>query len=375
MYRIYVLIVLFLFPPLIQAATIENDSILVYVDEETGRMFLSTLAGKAEIQGDEKVDLLFFDNPPSSYTVIYVNNDAYIFGGQRGTFLKRPLTLGKSILTIWENELVNVELTIRFIGRKDSGVEDGVLISYRVENRTEYSLSVGLRILFDTYLGEKGRCHFTAPDAGEICYESEFQKSEIPSTWMSVGQPGNCASCLRGVLKEGSMIAPDKIVFANYRALRENLGYYRIRKKKTFDYPPYSMNDSAVSLYYNPASLPAGQWRAYSTIIGLCDEGEYAEETVEIEKQEDIVQRPSVQEASPPLKEEKIETTDKINLDRIQKELKDIELLMSSRQKINEIIEGLNQILETDDKLLDEEEAIRMKKTLKELEEMAGSLD
>jgi len=52
MYRIIVLIVLFLFPPLIQAATIENGFILVYVDEETGRMFLSTVAGKADIQGD-----------------------------------------------------------------------------------------------------------------------------------------------------------------------------------------------------------------------------------------------------------------------------------------------------------------------------------
>jgi hypothetical protein len=375
MNRIIVLIVFFLFPPLMQAATIENDFILVYVDEETGRMFLSTVAGKADIQGDEKVDLLFFDNPPSSYTVIYVNDDAYIFGGQRGTFVKRPLTLGKSISTIWENEIVNVELTIRFIGRKDSGVEDGMLISYRVENKTEHSISVGLRILLDTYLGEKGRCHFTAPDVGEICNESEFQKSEIPLTWMSVGLPGDCASCLRGVLKEGSMIAPDKIVFANYRALRENLGYYRIRKKRTFDYPPYSMNDSAVTLYYNPASLQAGQWRAYSTILGLCDEGEYAEETVEIGKQEEIVQQPSEQETSLPLKEERIETLDKINLNRIKKELKDIKLLMSSRQKINEIIEGLNQILETDDKWLDEEEAIRMKNTLKELEEMPRSLD
>ena len=53
-----------IFPALLCAATLSNKYLLVDVDGETGRLFLSTVEGHENIEGDEKVSLLFFDRPP-----------------------------------------------------------------------------------------------------------------------------------------------------------------------------------------------------------------------------------------------------------------------------------------------------------------------
>ena len=105
MRRCFLIILIFLFPSFVSAATIENQYLLIDVDDDTGRIFLSSVGGDLNIEGDEKLNLLFYDRPPSSYTVIYVNDDAIIFGSTRGSFQKRPIAIGKSISAIWENNL------------------------------------------------------------------------------------------------------------------------------------------------------------------------------------------------------------------------------------------------------------------------------
>ena len=98
----YFMVPLILIPSLLLSATLSNKHLLVDVDEETGRIFLSTVEGKEDVVGDERINLLFFDKPPSSYTLVYVNRDVVVFGGERGTYVKRPVTIGDRIETVWE---------------------------------------------------------------------------------------------------------------------------------------------------------------------------------------------------------------------------------------------------------------------------------
>ena len=369
--KFFLVIILLLLPSVIPAATIENKHLLVDVDDETGRIYLSTVEGCSDILGDERINLLFFDRPPASYTVIYVSNDAFIYGSHRGRFTKRPVTVGKSISAFWENNLISVLQNVQFIQRKSSGIEDGVLITYTIENKTDFPLDTGIRFLFDTSLGEKGKYHFDIPGTGKICYETEFGKNELPDYWLSVGLSEDTSICLRGVIKENVVTSPDKIVFANYKALRESYYYYRIRKKNTFDFPPHSRNDSAVAIYYNPTELAAGASRKYSTILGLCGEGEYGEDEGEILE---VKEKPGDQEL-PLEKEEKIEPEVKphreVDADLIKKELAKIDELRGSLEKINNLIEQINLILDTEEKIIEEDELMRLKNTLIELEQMS----
>ena len=356
-----------IFPALLCAATLSNKYLLVDVDEETGRLFLSTVEGHENIEGDEKLNLLFFDRPPSSYTVIYIDNDVVIYGSQRGSFTGRPITVGNRIEAVWENELISAAQSVEFIKRKKTRIEDGIIINYRIKNKSEYPQEVGIRILFDTYLGERGLYHFELPGNVKLRYETEFVDDNLPDSWLSKDFVENPQFCLRGVLKEDVVTLPDKVVFANYKSLREKLFYYRVRKKKKFDNLPYSKNDSAVAIYYNPGELGPGEEREYSTILGLSGEEEYGEEVIEIIGIEE----------EPPEEEEplKIPLRDDVDLEFLIQELARIRRIKGSIEDINRLIDELNQILKTENRIIGEEELNKFKKSLNELKKMREEIE
>ncbi len=371
MRRCFLTILLILIPAFASAATVENQYLLVDVDDETGRIFLSSVEGDLNVQGDEKLYLLFYDRPPSSYTVIYVNDDAMIFGSTRGHFQKRPMAIGKSISAIWENNIVRVTLDVEFIQRIDTEREDGALITYRVKNLTDIPQDIGIRILFDTYFGEKRKYHFSIPGTGPVEFELELEREELPSLWVSTDTE-NPTHCLRGVIQGDVVTSPDKIIFANYKSLRENLFLYRVRGRNSFDNLPYSRDDSAVALFYEPVELGPGETRNFSTILGLCGDGEYGikEEIVKddaITESEEYVPKKPVEAESPS------EPLEEIDLELIQEELEKIKTIRGSLSEINILIEKINQFLESEDRKIGNEELIQLQSTLSELEDKLES--
>ena len=92
MSRVILLTVLLFGTPLffLYPATLNNQNLLVTVDDDTGRLFMATQGGLEHVEGDERRHLLFFDQPPASYTLIYLDDDLLIFGGESGPSVKSP---------------------------------------------------------------------------------------------------------------------------------------------------------------------------------------------------------------------------------------------------------------------------------------------
>ncbi len=325
----------------VYGSTIQNNYLVVSVDDNTGRIFLSTLNGKPDVKGDEKKALLFYDNPPSSYTLIYIDDDIFTFGNEPGK-MKAPVSLGKSIKTFWSYDKIDCTQAVSFVEREKNNVEDGVLISYLFENKDDRSHSVGLRILFDTYLGERGRYHFELSTGKRLNRETIISNNEIPEYWISRDKRG--IVCLRGVLKDNFAIKPTKVVFANYRYLFDNITFnIRLRHVRGFDYLPYSRGDSAVAIYFGPIELKPGKKIKYSTILGLCGNGKYkiSENVVKViqpvaKKDEKKVQKKNIYYVEDYKKFIKILNEGK----NLQKDL----------QKIDKLLETLNKELENRDK-------------------------
>ncbi|HEB30927.1 MAG TPA: hypothetical protein ENI15_08650 [Spirochaetes bacterium] len=362
---------LLLIPSLLTSATLSNKHLLVDVEEETARIFISTIDGKEDVEGDERINLLFFDKPPSSYTVLYVHRDAITFGGGRGIYIKRPVAIGDKIETIWEDKTVNVKQVVEFVKRKNTRTEDGVLITYTIKNISKYSRTVGLRILFDTSLGEKGIYHFELPTGEQIRYETEYLGDDQPRAWISKDTKRNPQHILRGVIRGELVTTPDKIVFANYKSLFENLFSYRIRRKRKFDYPPYSRNDSAVAIYFVPYDLDPGETREYSTVLGLSGEEEYGEDVVEIIQ---IEEEPGVIEEIIE-KPEEIKLKENIDLDLLNEELERIKRIRELIAEENRLMEEMNRILEIENNILKEEELNRLKEALDAIDEIRKNAD
>jgi len=323
------------------ASTIQNKYLLVTVDDETGRLFLSTVQGKTDIKGDEKKNLLFYDKPPSSYTLIYLDDDIVTYGDDIGKF--DPLISDSNSMKLkWIYQSIEILQEVRFVKRKNTGIKDGVLIKYTFRNMYTNVHRVGFRILFDTYLGENGKYHFELSNGEKLTGEKSFNKRNMPDYWVSKDKKG--IICLRGVLKDNSVTTPDRVVFANYKSLFENLKTYHIRRSRDFDYPPYSKNDSAVSLYYNPVKVNPGEEKTISTLLGLCGNGEYESE------------KPIVEVTVPKeeLNKEEKKTQQSVmyhvnNYKAFQAEVESISKLKKNIDSIDSLLKKINNLLEKKD--------------------------
>jgi hypothetical protein len=363
----------------LSAAVISNDTLFVEVDGDSARFFMSTVA-------DGGHPLLFYDTPPSSFTDVYVNDDVLIYGGDRGRFLEKPVALGNTIESTWRGAGITVTQTVRFLRRRDTGAEDGVLITYALRNESGSIVKTGVRIVFDTLLGEDGSVDFTLPGDVPIEYQTAFSGSDIPPDWLSrsVKNPG---LCLRGVLEGDLVSIPERVVFANYRTLQEYPWEVPIHKKARFDDLPYSRNDSAVAIYSPLYELEPQSTVEFSTLLGLCGEGAYEddveivemvnevpetlEEPLEILRQEpeievpgEVVMKEPEQEVSPETATPEPNKLSKRDLERIKRQLDKIRIVRGTLQDINQVLQEINDFLATDSKSINRSELERIIESL-----------
>jgi hypothetical protein len=340
------------------SATLANRHILVDVDGRTGRLFLSTLDGLEE-RGDERRHLLFNDSPPSSRFYVGVDDDLYLIGGERGTFSKEPVVIGNYIETIWENETFSVRQVVQWVRREETGVQDGVLVEHEVENRSSRGFSVSLYHIYDTYLGEKQRYHFTLADGERLEYETELSSASLPLWWASLEEDTNV--CLRGLLSGDLVSKPSKILFANYRELTRRLYVYRTGSRRRYHSPPNSRHDSAVALMFGPLFLQADELTRFSTILGLCGEGDYV-----LDSDTSVIQEKAYFTSAAPGDGQ---GAGREQIEEILSRIADIELIRGSVERMDEIIAELNGALESEAKTISAERLEEIERILQGLTE------
>jgi len=349
-------------------SVLSNSSILVDVDGSSGRVFFSTVNGRDDIEGDENSDLLFYDEPPSSYTIVYVDDELFVFGSVQGEFSLPPTNRNGSVETVWENDLVRVKQVVLFARGKDSGREEGLLVKYRVENKSKTRHSIGLRLLFDTCLGEKGKYHFQLFDGSKIEFETTLEKENLSAGWRSLSEkiPG---LCLSGITKGNIVTVPDKINFANYKTLQDNPEYNwvvpKTKQKRRFDNLPFSKSDSAVALYFKPSPVVPGGVLEYKTVLGLCGSEDYTLEVPETIVKEEIVkeiEKSASDLTQTPVKKAKLSAAELVG---IKKELEAIGLVRGSLDDINRILKRINEVLASEGKQIQEDELVDILDTLK----------
>ena len=64
------------------------------------------------------------------------------------------------------------------------------------------------------------------------------------------------------------MTKPNEVVLANWKRLNDSSWNYTVNTQRTFSSPPYSINDSAALLVYNPRIIPANQSDEISIAFG-----------------------------------------------------------------------------------------------------------
>jgi hypothetical protein len=163
-------------------------------------------------------------------------------------------------------ESLNLTITQAFTPVKtaNSTETNGVKITITIKNIGSSTVSAGFRMLLDTNLGEKND-HFIT-NRQIISKETLFKGTDGELFWVSKDRNYSLMGTIVDPLDKNAR-TPDMVHFANWRRLYNvpwTLGY---TPNRSFNYRPYSLRDSAVCYYWEPAELSAGESLTYSIYL------------------------------------------------------------------------------------------------------------
>jgi hypothetical protein len=246
------------------ALELKEGRIKLILHENNGRI---SIYYQNKLVSEEYTSLLLKQDPRTSGITLMINNrllrlgDTYEF--------KQSITNTRSGSAFeWESKQLKVTESFSFVTSPGSSIADGIKIDLEIENISEDSLSVGMKYLFDTYLGESTRndAHFYISDNSSIDTETSL-KGLLPDYWYSSGNKDSEVGLLV-MLDNDIVTSPDRITFANWKRLDESGWTLNIKDERNFNLLPYSINDSAVSHYYEPIRLPVGSKRIITLVLG-----------------------------------------------------------------------------------------------------------
>jgi len=249
------------------ALDLRDGRILFSLDEKTARFTVQYLADAAR---NNYIPLLYDKGPRTSFSTLFWNGKTYRLD-ESTDFRFTVKKEGSNAVVEYRSSFANIRQVFRMARSQDSADVNGMFIEFSIENISGSSASVGLRLLWDTYLGERSKRHFEIAGKGVISGETYFSGASIPN---SVVSPGDSSAALQIQLIGEGISRPDSLVLANWKRINDSGWSFEPSAGRGFTLLPYSIDDSAVALYFEPKELRDGATRAIRTVIGnLTDQG------------------------------------------------------------------------------------------------------
>ena len=261
---LFILTLCIVFTAGISALEMKEGRIKLVLHENSGRI---SIYFQNKLVSDEYTSLLLKQDPRTSGIIILIGNRTVRLG-DTFEFDQAIENTRDGSAFVWTSKQLKITENFSFVTSPGSSIADGVRIDLVIENISEETLSVGMKYLFDTYLGEssKAECHFYTAGNSAINSETEL-KGLLPEYWVSSEKIGGEIGLL--VMLDNTVVTPpDKVIFANWKRLDESGWTLNIKEGRNFNLLPYSINDSAASHYYEPLRIPSGGKREISLVFG-----------------------------------------------------------------------------------------------------------
>jgi hypothetical protein len=243
------------------------------VNESNARVSLYRLTDVAKSRYEA---LIFDQDPRTSYATLSADGKLYKLGDSSELRVNATRTDGGVRIEFRSSSFV-VRQDLDFIRSAGSALPDGVRVTFSLENISEREVSLGLRYLIDTWLAEKSGTHFYTDKRPRVNSEATILKSDSDS-W--IGTP---IGPYPQATKSGFMIQisgdgidrPDKVTLANWKRLSDATWGFEANGQRNFTLAPYSINDSAAALFWEPLTVARGGTRKLSFAMGCLNEKGY----------------------------------------------------------------------------------------------------
>ncbi len=213
------------------------------------------------------VPLLAAQDPRTTTLSVVVGNKIYRMGESAGFSEKVEKVPGGGRF-IWKSSFLQVTETFTFFASPGAQATDAVRIDVGFKNLSEKDASIGVRYLFDTYLGESSFVHFRTDTLQQLTRELTLAPSDKALYWVSPLNGDADDMGLQVMLTGSGITPPDRVVFANWKRLSDAPWGYDTSASRNFSVLPYSVNDSAVSQYYDPRPVTKGAETTITFAIG-----------------------------------------------------------------------------------------------------------
>jgi len=250
---------------------IKDGRIKLIIDEKSGRFSLYYLSDVAK---SRYVPLLYAEETRTTYATLSFDQKTYKLGETSDFRVSVAREASGGVRIEYRSSFCVVKQTFTFLKSPGSSMSDGVALDYGIENVSQKDTPIGLRILFDTWLGEKNQTHFTAQSAGPLSGEIALS-GDYTDSWIRSSEGGTGTKDVASLQFQLSSPAtkPDKVLAANWKRLSDATWDFEFSASRNFTLLPYSINDSAVALYFEPIIVRPGSTKNITAILSQANDG------------------------------------------------------------------------------------------------------
>jgi hypothetical protein len=261
---------LFLFLVLRLGANETKDGFIrMLINEKTGRFSISFLTDPEKSTYSQ----LIYRSGETSFFDINVDGIPYRLGETR-VFSTRVDRENNEPVVIYDSKLLTVKTSFSPVKTLSSPNANGIRITIQIFNNSEEEHEVGLRLVIDTTLGEGRKNMPFVTENFNIKKEKIIESSSEEKFWISRGKDISLMGSIADPTDDNA-VRPDYLHFANWKKLSDVPWKASYHEGRSFNKLPYSINDSAVSYYWNPVALETGMVITYAVYLTTEDAAWY----------------------------------------------------------------------------------------------------
>jgi hypothetical protein len=241
---------------------LRNEYIEAAIDKD-GLFTMGTTGGDPTRDSDNFKLLLYgHPYPWTSYTTIKIGNNSRQFKAEKQPILNDVSKHNTSRQTM---DGIEITQTLSFYLNPNTKREDIIQVKYEMKNTTSTAKEVGARIMLDPMLGDNDGAPFIIDGVGQCTTEMQFEGDDIPQSWWAYDSFLDPGVISAGTFYYDMKERPDKVQFTAWPDVYKINWSYEAVPGKTI------LNDSAVTVFFNPATLTPGATRTVVTYYGLND--------------------------------------------------------------------------------------------------------
>jgi len=249
--------------------------IKLVVNESNARVSLYRLT---DITKNRYEALIFDQDPRTTFATLSADGKLYRLGDAQ-EFRSSAMRTDSGVRVEFRSASVVVRQDMDFARSTGSTLSDGVRVTFSIENISDREATLGLRYLVDTWLAEKSGIHFFTDQRPKVASETAILRGDADS-WIATPSGAYSQAAKAGFmiqLPESGIDRPDRALLANWKRLSDAQWGFDVDPKRNFTMAPYSVNDSAIALYWDPRTVARGGFRSFSFVMGCLNEKGYPE--------------------------------------------------------------------------------------------------